>query len=256
MDSKTTKIVAFSDVHGNTKSFEEGVNYIKKMKDVSAIMIAGDLADYTNDNPEAAFNDLVKMFQSLEKLKIEYYFVLGNWDMFFILGLEKTKGEQLDPEEIFQGILKKAKAIRGTLILRNKVYKLNEKINITSDRKLVNRNTIYLVHADKNIISDAFLHVEGHWGLFGQINLDKHYLNLGFLHGGKEELTGCIWEINIEGDKVRNVIWHNIGRNLKEITCSEHKKEGLFVIPSSWKKCPVCYRPERARFSKEQGRPL
>jgi len=249
------KIVAFSDIHGNLKSFEMAMRYIKKMRGVSAILIAGDIADFTTENLQKAYDDITKMFCLLEKLNIKYYFVLGNWDIFFVMNLEKARKRSIKAEELYRGILKKIKAKNGTLLLKDQVFKLDEKINITANKSLARDDTILLIHADRDTFSNSLLHVEGHWGLFGQVNLDKHYLNLGFLHGGKEELTGCIWEINIEGKKVRSVIWHDIGGNLKEYICPEHKNEGLFVIPSTWKKCPVCYRPERARFSKEQGKP-
>ncbi|MEM2562130.1 MAG: metallophosphoesterase, partial [Candidatus Bathyarchaeia archaeon] len=202
------KIVAFSDIHGNVDAFKETVNFIKTLKGVDYILIAGDIADWPGpEEAERAFKDLVKMFKLLEELGIKYFFVLGNWDIFFVMDLLEARNLNLDriskeAELIFQEILRQAGSKNGVLLDKSVVYMLNKDIKLTSNPLLVNGKTIFLVHAYRTVRSDALLHIEGHWGLYAQLNKPKNYLNLGFIYGGREGLKGCLWEIIIKDVKV------------------------------------------------------
>lgn len=252
------RIVAFSDIHGNLDAFKETVKFIKeRLKDADYILIAGDIVDWPGpEKAEEAFKNLVEIFRLLEELNIKYFFVLGNWDVFFVMDLMEARNLKLQAskeeatELIFREILRQIGSKNGTLLDKSKVYMLSENVKLTSNPDLIDSKTIFLTHAHEVVRSDALLHVEGHWGLYAQLNRPKNYLNLGFIHGGREGIIGCLWEIIIKDARIVEIKWHNLGCALKELYCPVHKEEGLFIIPSNWKKCPVCYRPGRARFVK------
>ncbi|MEM0328546.1 MAG: metallophosphoesterase [Zestosphaera sp.] len=261
------KIVAFSDIHGNVDAFKETVNFIRTLKGVDYILIAGDIADWPGpEEAERAFRDLVKMFRLLEELNIKYFFVLGNWDIFFVEDLLNARNLNLhrisieeelkEADSIFREILRQADSKNGVLLDKSAVHMLNKDIKLTSNPALVDSKTIFLIHAYKTVRSDALLHIEGHWGLYAQLNKSKNYLNLGFIYGGGyrgyKGLKGCLWEIIIKDVKVAEIKWHNLGGALREFYCPIHKEEGLFIIPSHWKECPICHNPQRARFTRSR----
>lgn len=242
------RVVAFSDIHGDLESFKKAINFIRGLDNITYILIAGDISDWRGpEHADEVYKNLVKMFQLLEKLNIKYFFVLGNWDTFFTMDFIESTKMKLNPVLLFQTILKEAKAKKGVLLRGSYVYELNQYVKLTTDPKLVNKKTIFLTHAYPKPITNVLMHIEGHWGLYAQLN--GNYLNLGFLHGGREKLTGLVWTIELEKDKVTKIQWYDLGGMLKEYVCPFHRNEGLFIIPSNWKKCPVCYKPERARFS-------
>jgi len=242
------KIAVFSDVHGNLQSFRKAIEFIEKLNDLDYIFIAGDIADDPSpENVDDAYENLLIMFKLIERLDRKYFFVLGNWDCFFKEKFVESRKIKIDTPSLFRKILKEVKARNGVLLERNHVYQLDFYVKITTDPKLVNQKTIFLKHAHPLPMSNALLHIEGHWGLYAQ--LKGNYINLGFLHGGKEELTGIVWTIELERDKIMKIKWHDLGGKMREYICPFHKEEGLYIIPYNWRKCPVCYKKERARFS-------
>jgi len=244
------RIVAFSDVHGNLQSFRKAIGFIDKLDNFDYVFIAGDIAD--NPCPERvdeAYENLLKMFKLMDGLGKPYFFILGNWECFFKEAFNKSRKTKIDTRSLFRKILKEEKAKNGVLLDKNRIYQLDPYVKITTDPRLVNQKTIFLIHAYPSPMLNALLHIEGHWGLYAQ--LKENYINLGFLHGGREELTGIVWTIELEKDEIMKIQWHDLGGKMREYTCPYHREEGLFVIPYNWRKCPVCYKPERARFSQD-----
>jgi len=105
------RFVAFSDVHGNLESFKRAIDFIKELNDFSFILIAGDIADWPSpENVDESYENLLTMFELLERLDKRYFFVLGNWDYFFKEAFEKSRKKKIDLTSLFRMIFKRGKS--------------------------------------------------------------------------------------------------------------------------------------------------
>ncbi len=238
------KILAFSDIHGNLESLQALKRDIHE--DYDLMLIPGDL---TNAFFASSFNAMVKQFKavlsSLESFGIKYLFTLGNRD-FPLFGDESLpEPEAKDRNRILMAILQSLN--NGFMLEMAPSVDING-IRVTS-RKDLAEGAIYMAHYDKGVASNALVHLEGHTHA-GQLN--GNYLNLGFLYRdathGSTPLLGCYWTLEVSNGTVEKK-WHDLGGKMKEFECPDHAAEGKFYVPFYFRKCPVCYNRESAKFS-------
>jgi predicted phosphodiesterase len=240
------KLIAFSDIHGSVTALENASQYIQRQNHVDAIIIAGDFASINYDKTE---QDILKedhkiscMFSLLEDLNIPYYFVWGNRDTFHFFYMMTIQQEWVSHHE--------DDLRNGTLLTNTAVFPLNP-YQITSNPQCVDERTLFVTHYQEHVEWNALLHLEGHVH-YGQYQ--KNYLNLGFLFRdslhGAQQLLGGLWEIELSTNHVENVEYVDFGGNIKQLLCPYHPEEGIFYIPRFWRKCPVCFDEDNAKFPK------
>jgi 3',5'-cyclic AMP phosphodiesterase CpdA len=244
------KIIAFSDIHGSVEAIEKAMEYIKNRENIELIIIAGDFASINYDNSE---NDAVfyeeqkirKIFNLIENVNLKYYFVWGNRDSFFFMDLPP---HNMSPKNVGIKFLESLNLKNGTCIYKFKWLPFLEKYRITANPRFVDDRTIYVTHWQKDVQTNALLHLEGHVH-YGQ--LKDNYVNLCFLFRdslhGAESLLGGIWEIDITDENL-NIEFIDLGNNVREMICPNHREEGIFYIPKYWRNCPVCYDITNAKF--------
>ncbi|MFX0210138.1 MAG: metallophosphoesterase [Candidatus Hodarchaeota archaeon] len=244
------KVMAFSDIHGSVEAIEEAVGYIKDREDIESIIIAGDFAsiNYDSRKNDAVFYEeekIRKIFHLIEKIGVKYYFVWGNRDSFFFMDLPP---HYMSPKNTGIKFLESLNLKNGKCLHQYKWLPISEKFRITTDPKFVDDRTIYVTHWQKGIQTNALLHLEGHVH-YGQVK--DNYVNLCFLFRdslhGAESLLGGIWEIDVNYENL-NIEFIDLGNNVREIICPNHREEGVFYIPKYWRKCPVCYDITNAKF--------
>jgi len=244
------KIIAFSDIHGSVEAMEKAARYVKNRENIESMIIAGDFAsiNYDSNNENAVLHEeqkIRKIFDLIENIGIEYYFVWGNRDSFFFMDLPPYN---MSPKNRANKFLESLNLQNGEYLNQNEQLLLIEKYKITSDPRFVDDKTIYVTHWQKDVEKNALLHLEGHVH-FGQ--LKDNYLNLCFLFRdslhGAESLLGGIWEIDLTNENI-NFEFLDLGNNLRELICPYHREEGVFYIPKYWRKCPVCYDIKNAKF--------
>lgn len=248
------KFIAFSDVHGSVESLRNAEQFIRRQNDIDSIVIAGDFAsiNYDESNEGGILKEEIKtkkMFEMLEGLGIKYYFVWGNRDFFFFMD-KSTK--DLSPKQVAKKFLGELNLQYGICLneKRNELLPFLEKFKITGNPSRVDENTIYLTHWQKNVQSNALLHLEGHVH-YGQ--LKDNYVNLCFLYRdslhGADELLGGLWVIKLSETRDLSIEFINLGGKVKIIACPIHSNEGNFYVPYFWRKCPVYYDENNVKFS-------
>ena len=272
------RILAFSDLHGNTEVLESLIQHVKN-ESFDFLLIAGDLTNADLIKPEETVRQAKEIFRLLEDLKIPYYFIWGlpNREFRIVASLKfvrmKKTGVRVVEKGDYAELVEESKRVRMRIpksrvsmgenleaLLSSLVHGrcLNDvkmadigSYKLTCDPKLADRNTILLTHCYRKP-SNALIHLDGHVH-YGQKH--ENYLNLGFLHRGEAHgatsLTGCYWTLELQGREV-SIRWIDSGNELKEYTCPVHPEEGTFYVPHYWKRCPVCYNPQQAIFGSPQ----
>jgi len=238
------KILAFSDIHGNLGALRALKGNISE--DYDLMIIPGDL---TNAFFASSFNAMVKQFKavlsSLESFGIKYLFTLGNRD--YPLFGDESLPEQ-EAKDRNRALMEILQSLSNGFMLEMAPSVDIGGLKVTSRKDLAS-GAVYMTHYDKGVASDALIHVEGHTHA-GQRN--GNYLNLAFLYRdgthGSSPLLGCYWTLEISNGRVE-IRWHNLGGKMKEFECPVHAAEGKFYVPFYFRKCPVCYNKESAKFS-------
>jgi len=275
------KLLAFSDSHGDVEALKK---MFKSVEDESFdyILIAGDLTGIDVEEPEVAVKQAREIFDILEGFELPYYFVWGmrfresclffahraskkaeEWtverkdEQVRIMSEPGTRGRisvkfgcemSVEKYEAAVEILEIVSALRfGRLVDGFDRVNLGD-LTLTSNPDLVDEKTILMIHRYRKP-TEALLQLEGHVH-HGQ--LCRNYLNLGFV-SRDDGLLGCCWLIDLSEGRP-SIKWVNFGGRMKEMTCPTHQDEGVFYVPDYWKKCPVCYDPKNAIFSKGVSR--
>ncbi len=249
--SSTTKIIrilALGDIHGGLSALKKGIETMKNY-DFDAVVCVGDFASLRFTDPLKELENIAKIFDLLDSLEVPVYYVWGNRDLMLfdlvvrLVGVRRERALELIRRLIHHDYLYEVS--RGTR------YKLGF-ASIVSDPKIVEPNSILLVHYIDHVAKGALLHIEGHVH-YGQYK--DNYINLGFVYRddlhGAEPMEGMIWliEIRREGGRVHiDRKYVLLDRRFKEMICDLHFDEGVFIVPSKWRRCPVCYDPTKAKF--------
>lgn len=237
-------------MHGSVEAVEKAAHYVENQDEVLSMIIAGDFAsinyDRSDDNAIILEEQKIrKIFKLIENLGIPYFFVWGNRDSFFFMD---KSSHNISPKRAAIQFLDSLALNNGICLYHLGVLPFLDEYKITCDPKLVDETTIYVTHWQRNVQSNALLHLEGHVH-YGQLN--GNYLNLCFLFRdsihGAESLLGGIWQIELTKFE-SNFEYVDLGNNVKEMICPIHNEEGVFYVPKYWRKCPVCYDIDNAKF--------
>jgi len=275
------KLLAFSDLHGDVEALKRMFESVEG-ESLGCILIGGDLTGFDVEQPDDSINHAKQVFEVLESYEAPYYFVWGfpfresglyftyhvfrrfnGWkieekgDLVSIVGDVRSGDRRFTrfrcnlPRERFEAaveILEIISALKFGKVLHDFDRVRLGDYFLTSYPELVDEKAILLIHHYQKP-TKALLQLEGHVH-YGQ--LCHNYLNLGFV-SRDDGLLGCCWLIDFSEGRP-SIKWVNFGGKMREMTCPIHRDEGTFYIPSYWKKCPVCYDPRNAVFSKEASR--
>jgi hypothetical protein len=267
------QILAFSDLHGDATTLKLLKDSIKD-EGYDYMLIAGDLTNADLIPPSEIVLQVKEIFSILESFKIPYYYVWGTPFREHILALTMRLAEHPEDFEVEDQQDKLIFRIRKgdreeTAMVSKAGYRLLEELSsfmsslrfgehlgeepiklerywLTSFPEKVPENAIFLRHHYRRIIPKALIQLDGHIHYGQRVS---NYLNLGFLFRdathNAQPMVGCYWKLILK-DSTVSANFINLGNYLKEYKCPHHPEEGLFYIPSNWKKCPVCYNPNKA----------
>ncbi len=219
---------------------------------VEAILCVGDFATLSKDplrDLELVRNEL----QLLNDLGIPVLYVWGNRDLeLFSAIILLDDALRREAQSLVHEILEMKNLIE---VPRDARIKLFDGVYVTRNPLLLNDRTIYLTHYDE-VVRSCYLHIEGHVH-YGQVST-RRYLNAGFVHRdelhGSEPLDGVVMALHLDPESVLRVVVKPLG-SVKPLVCPIHIEEGVFFVPETWRRCPVCYDWARARLSRALPHP-
>lgn len=220
------KILAFSDIHGNSDALRKLISEVSDIE-FDIIIFGGDFTNAWFDGPEEGKKQMKEVASLLQSLNKPFYYVYGNRDIYVECPIGKNIGER-------------------DWIIGN--YTLTNNINELDRSKILVTHALHRKLKDKQASVLLYLYGHDHIG-----RVYKNYIDLGFLyrgtkaHGAAQSLYGCYWLINIENDKFypENHSWQ-----LKESKCPIHKNQGIFYLPFYWTKdCSLCYDEKKNRLN-------
>ncbi len=234
------------DIHGGLGALKKALKWLST-ESLDYVLCVGDFASLSSLDPLRDLEVIREMFRELNSLGVPVIYVWGNRDLMLF-----NEIQFLDPRDRTEA----AKIISDMLSMENLIevpkdekIKLGEDLFVTRNPTLLDERTVYLVHYD-TIVRQCYLHVEGHVH-YAQVK--GRYLNAGFIHRddlhGAKHMDGMVMRLLLRERGVERIIIKPLG-NIKPLICDVHIDEGIFFVPCGWRKCPVCYDWNRAKFSR------
>jgi len=237
----TINIAILGDIHCGLNTVHEVVEYLRSTS-IDAIILVGDYACSSMDTLQS-LETIVKIFELLSKVSDRIFIVWGDSDIELFNRITRLYGYS---RKRALELLKYLNSMDSIIDLSSgEKYEIDRGIYITSNRELVDRETIYVVHTDINIAMNSLLHVEGHRH-YGQIRIP--YINAGYVYIDSMDSKGMYWVVEVSRRGIERINIHILSSDIHEYRCPIHKDEGVFYIMRN-DICPVCKDVLNARFT-------
>ncbi len=237
----TLTIAVLGDIHCGLNTVYEIVEHLYAIS-IDVIILVGDYACNSIDIIQN-LEIIVKILEVLSKVSNRIFIVWGDSDIELFHRLTHLYGYS---RKRALELLKHLNSMNNIIDLSSgEKYEIDGGIYITSNRELVDRRTIYVVHTDISIAMDSLLHIEGHRH-YGQIRIP--YINAGYVYIDSIDSKGMYWVIEISRRGIERVDVHILSNDIHEYQCPIHKDEGIFYIMRN-DICPVCRDILNARFT-------